>query len=1072
MATRAMFPAGVFSVGGEMVEDEGPSLSDLPGINLPVPQLVMLANAATAVGGMDSAAEDGASCDGLTEEKDMVELKTVGCTYSDSEGESVRYSYDQQNRVEFCIVEYVDSPGPRVWTPAPRNKVQDDHEAAEEEGEEGEEKKEEETKDSEEDGDAVKDFSKPQEASVPDTAEASAAALAAKRRSSHAAAVESAKKKKPFHCKPCSYQAENEEEFVQHLGTHAVSKRMVLNRVEGRSKAKGPGAGGGGPVPLAEAGGGGGDEADSKGVIRCERCGYNTNRYDHYVAHLKHHSKEGEDQRVFKCTLCPYTTVSQYHWRKHLRNHFPSKLHTCDQCSYFSDRKSNYIQHIRKHTGMRPFRCPYCDYSSSQKTHLTRHMRTHSGERPFKCDTCNYLAANQHEVTRHARQVHNGPKPLACPYCLYKTADRSNFKKHVELHLNPRQFHCPLCKYAASKKCNLQYHIKSRHVGCDIPIDVSKVKLRVKKGGEDSADPSGRDKVRGGEEDDEDDDDGGGGGGGSGSGGDFESDEEYGRKVAPAPIAPSAKKGGGLTQAVGTDGETDRGQRKAKTAAAAVKDKGALEGKEKAVRKVTTRQRKVARASENTKETCTAADGGPAESREPKAKRSGRKQQPQQQQLPKEAPCVQDAAEPAHPNEGQVVLRRSMEEMKKLQKERRTEKGRKAKQEDGKPKADVKTNKRLQARRTGAKRPDKGSGKPAGDVSVGSGPEESPEGEQPARKVKVGKRRATEALDLSTKHSAATPTSGPPSPKRCKTSAANKPATKPSLPKPASETPEPRRAPPKEAAKLKKTRKTNNKKTPVRREAPAPPGDALASVTGGTPTAPPDGQRSSPPETQSEVTPPRPDSGDGQTLTEPRPAQPRDEAAAQETAPQEAAPQEAEPQEAASRDTTPEEAAPPAPEEDLPAAAAAEVPSRGSGPGEEEEEEEEEEETPCAAADRPPAPTFRRPGAKAPPRPTLELPPRPAEEDEGIHSSHEGASDASDCASEGGSEDSGLSGAGAGSGKMADDPETPTDEIPTPTELKCHLCVFCDRTFPLEVEYRRHVNRHLVNVYYPAKAGK
>lgn len=104
-----------------------------------------------------------------------------------------------------------------------------------------------------------------------------------------------------------------------------------------------------------------------------------------------------------------------------------------------------------------------------------------AGERPFKCDSCNYLAANQHEVTRHARQVHNGPKPLACPYCEYKTADRSNFKKHVELHLNPRQFLCPLCKYAASKKCNLQYHIKSRHSGCHVTVDVSKVKLRVKK---------------------------------------------------------------------------------------------------------------------------------------------------------------------------------------------------------------------------------------------------------------------------------------------------------------------------------------------------------------------------------------------------------------------------------------------------------------------------------------------------------------------------------------------------------------------------------------------------------------
>lgn len=91
--------------------------------------------------------------------------------------------------------------------------------------------------------------------------------------------------------------------------------------------------------------------SNSKGVIRCERCGYNTNRYDHYIAHLKHHTKEGEDQRVFKCTICAYTTISQYHWKKHLRNHFPSKLFTCNQCSYFSDRKNNYIQHIRTHTG-------------------------------------------------------------------------------------------------------------------------------------------------------------------------------------------------------------------------------------------------------------------------------------------------------------------------------------------------------------------------------------------------------------------------------------------------------------------------------------------------------------------------------------------------------------------------------------------------------------------------------------------------------------------------------------------------------------------------------------------------
>lgn len=138
-----------------------------------------------------------------------------------------------------------------------------------------------------------------------------------------------------------------------------------------------------------------------------------------------------------------------------------------------------------------------------------------------------------------------------------------------------------------------------------------------------------------------------------------------------------------------------------------------------------------------------------------------------------------------------------------------------------------------------------------------------------------------------------------------------------------------------------------------------------------------------------------------------------------------------------------------------------------------------ETEEPQAAADaapspvdeRPPPPVFRKPA----PTPSLVLPSQrkasEPEDDEGIHSSHEGGSDISDSASEG-SDDSGLNGngaagaAGAGSDKMPNDPETPTDEIPTPTELKSHMCIFCDRTFPLEAEYRRHLNRHLVNVYY------
>lgn len=148
-------------------------------------------------------------------------------------------------------------------------------------------------------------------------------------------------KAKPFRCKPCQYEADSEEQFVHHIRVHSAKKFFVEESAEKQAKAR-------------ESGSSTAEEGDfSKGPIRCDRCGYNTNRYDHYTAHLKHHTRAGDNERVYKCIICTYTTVSEYHWRKHLRNHFPRKVYTCNKCNYFSDRKNNYVQHVRTHTGKR-----------------------------------------------------------------------------------------------------------------------------------------------------------------------------------------------------------------------------------------------------------------------------------------------------------------------------------------------------------------------------------------------------------------------------------------------------------------------------------------------------------------------------------------------------------------------------------------------------------------------------------------------------------------------------------------------------------------------------------------------
>lgn len=277
----------VTSEGASLAEER--EVSSVSNTELPMPQVVILANVALNTESL------------VDEEKQMVELKNVGCSdYSDSEDENmVHYVYDE---VAENVDEETETGVEKIIEPAESSPT---------------------------------DLSKkPTEAEPPTKPKQSPVAVP------NAAAEPAKKKKKPFYCKPCNFQAEHEEEFVQHLRVHSAKKLMAEKAGNGTSDDESS------QTQQKSA------ENCVKGVIRCERCGYNTNRYDHYVAHLRHHKNEGDEQRVFRCTICPYSTVSQYHWKKHLRNHFPSKLFICNQCSYFSDRKNNYIQHIRTHTGM------------------------------------------------------------------------------------------------------------------------------------------------------------------------------------------------------------------------------------------------------------------------------------------------------------------------------------------------------------------------------------------------------------------------------------------------------------------------------------------------------------------------------------------------------------------------------------------------------------------------------------------------------------------------------------------------------------------------------------------------
>lgn len=290
---NSLFP-GSSNIGMALSNDMY-DLQDLSKAELAAPQLIMLANVAL------TGEVSGNCCDYLVgEERQMAELTTVGdSNFSDSDGEGMEDTQAAESdreapeNVELSSLEVpsVETQGPAASSPPKTPSVD-------------------------------KDVS----AEAPGTPEGTED----KCKSS---------KSKPFRCKPCQYEAESEEEFVHHIRVHSAKKFFVEENAEKQAQVK-------------ESDSCSAEEVDfSKGPIRCDRCGYNTNRYDHYLAHLKHHNKAGENERVYKCTICTYTTVSEYHWKKHLRNHFPRKVYTCSECSYFSDRKNNYIQHIRTHTG-------------------------------------------------------------------------------------------------------------------------------------------------------------------------------------------------------------------------------------------------------------------------------------------------------------------------------------------------------------------------------------------------------------------------------------------------------------------------------------------------------------------------------------------------------------------------------------------------------------------------------------------------------------------------------------------------------------------------------------------------
>ena len=74
------------------------------------------------------------------------------------------------------------------------------------------------------------------------------------------------------------------------------------------------------------------------------------------------------------------------------------------------------MSHQCKPTGEKPFKCLQCGYRSRQKSDLKRHINVHSGTKPFRCLQCDYRSTQKSNLKRHIN-VHSDAKPFRCSEC-------------------------------------------------------------------------------------------------------------------------------------------------------------------------------------------------------------------------------------------------------------------------------------------------------------------------------------------------------------------------------------------------------------------------------------------------------------------------------------------------------------------------------------------------------------------------------------------------------------------------------------------------------------------------------
>jgi len=190
-----------------------------------------------------------------------------------------------------------------------------------------------------------------------------------------------------------------------------------------------------------------------------------------------------EQAATFKCDYedCNYVGRTKTNLEIHQNTHTkPFECSYCDKRFGTNEMLTNH--ELVQHEDPNAFQCHICKKNLTSKKNLKRHIQTHQAAKPFECPKCLKKFRAKHLLNLHQRNMHSGnqfielvapicssmsfisdAKSFICDLCPAKCANRSQIRKHVEIHKKEKKFKCKVCAKSFTEKKPLNEHMATRH---------------------------------------------------------------------------------------------------------------------------------------------------------------------------------------------------------------------------------------------------------------------------------------------------------------------------------------------------------------------------------------------------------------------------------------------------------------------------------------------------------------------------------------------------------------------------------------------------------------------------------